>query len=116
MRDHGNYNKKRFSKPYKKRFSYRRNLQPLFLGVAMLFIMADFLSSRVSFGNGFAAPSFSTASCNIKGNISYNSGRKIFHVPGQENYRETIISSSRGERWFCSEAAARAAGWRKARR
>ena len=26
------------------------------------------------------------------------------------------ISEAKGERWFCSEAAARAAGWRRARR
>jgi hypothetical protein len=54
--------------------------------------------------------------CNIKGNISLNSGEYIFHVPGQEHYDETIIRPSDGERWFCSEADARAAGWRKARR
>ncbi|WP_292570386.1 hypothetical protein [Mesorhizobium sp.] len=55
-------------------------------------------------------------SCNIKGNISYNTGEKIYHVPGQEYYSETRISLLKGERWFCSEAEARAAGWRKARR
>lgn len=56
------------------------------------------------------------AGCNIKGNISYNTGERIYHVPGQEHYAETIITVSKGERWFCSEAAAREAGWRKARR
>lgn len=54
--------------------------------------------------------------CNIKGNISINSGAKIYHVPGQENYTATIIRTEYGERWFCSEADARAAGWRKAGR
>lgn len=54
--------------------------------------------------------------CNIKGNISVNSGEHIYHVPGQEYYNETLITSSKGERWFCSEAEARSAGWRKARR
>ncbi|TJU72556.1 MAG: thermonuclease family protein [Mesorhizobium sp.] len=52
--------------------------------------------------------------CNIKGNIS--SGGHIYHVPGQKYYDETRITSQKGERWFCSEADARAAGWRKARR
>ncbi|MCX7300487.1 MAG: thermonuclease family protein [Rhodobacterales bacterium] len=51
--------------------------------------------------------------CIIKGNIS-DSGR-IFHVPGNENYEDTRINTSRGERWFCTEAEARAAGWRPAR-
>jgi hypothetical protein len=37
-------------------------------------------------------------------------------VPGQEHYGETIVSPEYGERWFCPEAEARAAGWRRARR
>ncbi len=53
-------------------------------------------------------------SCNIKGNISINSRERIFHVPGQHYYAATKISPQYGERWFCSEAEARAAGWRKA--
>lgn len=54
--------------------------------------------------------------CNIKGNVSINSGAHIFHVPGQKDYDRTRISADYGERWFCSEADARAAGWRKAGR
>jgi len=54
--------------------------------------------------------------CNIKGNISIGSGAKIYHVKGQEDYDETIIRSEYGERWFCSEADARTAGWRRAGR
>lgn len=54
--------------------------------------------------------------CVIKGNISINTGERIYHVPGQEYYNPTRISPEYGERWFCSEADARAAGWRKARR
>jgi hypothetical protein len=58
---------------------------------------------------------FRAAGCNIKGNISL-SGERIYHVPGQEYYPATRIDWLRGERWFCSEAAARKAGWRRARR
>ena len=54
--------------------------------------------------------------CNIKGNISYNSGRRLYHMPGDPDYAATRISTARGERWFCSEAEARAAGWRRASR
>lgn len=54
--------------------------------------------------------------CNIKGNISVDTGERIYHVPGQKYYRETIISTGKGERWFCSEEEARRAGWRKAKR
>lgn len=56
------------------------------------------------------------AACNIKGNISINSRERIFHVPGQLDYASTTIRTEYGERWFCSEADARAAGWRKAGR
>lgn len=56
------------------------------------------------------------AGCRIKGNISIDTGERIYHVPGQEHYWETKISPEYGERWFCSEAEARAAGWRRARR
>jgi micrococcal nuclease len=51
--------------------------------------------------------------CDIKGNIS-TSGEKIYHLPGCEYYTRTQIDESRGERWFCSEEEAQAAGWRKA--
>ena len=53
------------------------------------------------------------ASCVIKGNIS-SKGEKIYHVPGCASYNQTIITESKGERWFCTEADALAAGWRKA--
>ncbi|MFC3704457.1 hypothetical protein ACFOOL_06790 [Devosia honganensis] len=52
--------------------------------------------------------------CNIKGNVNTR-GERIYHVPGQKYYNDTRISASHGERWFCSEAEARAAGWRKAK-
>ncbi len=52
--------------------------------------------------------------CAIKGNIS--DGGHIYHRPGQHDYDAVRIDERRGERWFCSEAEARAAGWRAARR
>jgi len=52
----------------------------------------------------------------IKGNISLNTGEKIYHVPGGEFYDQTVISEAKGERWFCTEAGAIAAGWRKSKR
>ncbi len=50
----------------------------------------------------------------IKGNISYTTGERIYHVPGCEYYAQTVINTDYGERWFSSEAEAVAAGWRKA--
>lgn len=58
----------------------------------------------------------SSLNCDIKGNISVNSGEKIYHVRGQEYYNATRIRPYYGERWFCSEAEAQKAGWRRARR
>jgi endonuclease YncB( thermonuclease family) len=57
--------------------------------------------------------SSSPANCDIKGNISAK-GERIYHVPGQKYYERTIITEGKGERWFCTEADAQAAGWRKA--
>jgi hypothetical protein len=54
--------------------------------------------------------------CDIKGNVSIETGERIYHVPGQRYYSSTRISPSYGERWFCSETEARQAGWRRARR
>jgi hypothetical protein len=53
--------------------------------------------------------------CGIKGNISINTGERIYHMPGQKYYFATRINWFRGERWFGSESDARAAGWRKSR-
>lgn len=55
-----------------------------------------------------------TGDCVIKGNISSNG--RIYHVPGNQNYDRTSINTANGERWFCTESEARAAGWRAARR
>ncbi len=52
--------------------------------------------------------------CNIKGNVNTRSER-IYHVPGQEYYDKTNIVAAHGERWFCSEEEARAAGWRRSK-
>lgn len=48
--------------------------------------------------------------CPIKGNISRNG--HIYHAPWSPWYNRTRIDTSKGERWFCSEAEAVSAGWR----
>ena len=64
-----------------------------------------------------ASASASSASgdgdCTIKGNISAKK-EKIYHVEGCGSYAKTTIDESAGERWFCREEDAKAAGWRKA--
>lgn len=47
----------------------------------------------------------------VKGNIN-SRGDRIYHAPGMSSYCATKIDESKGERWFCSEEEARAAGWR----
>lgn len=51
--------------------------------------------------------------CVIKGNVNRR-GEHIFHLPSQLNYAKINMNKGLGERWFCSEAEAEAAGWRKA--
>lgn len=48
--------------------------------------------------------------CPIKGNISKNG--KIYHAPWSPWYDRTRVNTQNGERWFCSEGEAIAAGWR----
>ena len=52
--------------------------------------------------------------CTIKGNIS--SSGKIYHTLSSPWYKKTKINIGKGERWFCSEAEAKAAGWRPPKR
>ncbi|NOV20315.1 thermonuclease family protein [Ensifer adhaerens] len=49
--------------------------------------------------------------CPIKGNINRNNVR-IYHVPWSKDYAKTKVDQARGEKWFCSEDEALAAGWR----
>jgi micrococcal nuclease len=68
-----------------------------------------------------AAPGEASGSCDysgssdamVKGNISYRTGERIYHVPGGEFYEKTVIDEAAGERWFCTESDAIAAGWRR---
>jgi len=52
-----------------------------------------------------------TNGCPIKGNINSRQER-IYHTPWSKDYAQTKIDPRKGERWFCSEGEAIAAGWR----
>jgi endonuclease YncB( thermonuclease family) len=56
-----------------------------------------------------------TDGCLIKGNINRR-GDRIYHMPFHQHYGRTRIDENSGERWFCSEEEAQAAGWRRALR
>ena len=50
---------------------------------------------------------------NIKGNASANNGDRIYHCRGWRDYNKIVINYSEGDRIFCTEAEARAAGFRE---
>lgn len=52
--------------------------------------------------------------CPIKGRI--RDGEKVYLLPWEADYARVRLSPKRGERWFCSEADATAAGWRNGTR
>lgn len=68
-------------------------------------------------GGGYALTSGQTtqANCNIKGNVSLTSGERIYHKPGDLYYEKTEIDRSAGEKMFCSDEEAKAAGWRRSK-
>ncbi|WP_312895214.1 thermonuclease family protein [Microvirga sp.] len=70
--------------------------------------------STVSGPAAASKPPAGTSGCKIKGNIN-TKGDWIFHVPGSRDYDRTQINEGAGERWFCSESEALAAGWRAPR-
>jgi hypothetical protein len=43
-----------------------------------------------------------------------SSGRRTFLMPWSPDYDGAKVRTSRGERWFCSESEATAAGWKLA--
>jgi len=48
--------------------------------------------------------------CIIKGNI--NNDERIYHLPGDQYYDETIIGNNDGEMWLCSPEEAIHYGFR----
>lgn len=82
---------------------------------------ADVVASGVAAAGGqqqqqaAAAPLASTTGvkCNgplIKGNIN-SKGQKIYHTERSGQYMRVIIEEAKGERYFCTEEEALAAGW-----
>ncbi len=76
------------------------------------FIMPSDWRRGVRPDDAIALVALAAPGCRIKGNISRYG--KIYHLPGTRWYARTKIDTEKGERWFCSEAEAESAGWRKA--
>jgi endonuclease YncB( thermonuclease family) len=53
--------------------------------------------------------------CTVKGSVTA-AGERIYHLPGGAFYPNATVDPARGGRWFCSEAEAQAAGWRRSPR
>jgi endonuclease YncB( thermonuclease family) len=62
-----------------------------------------------------AAASDGDGLCSIKGDLDAQ-GERTYHLPGGAFYPGVAIDPSRGERWFCDEAEALAAGWTRSAR
>lgn len=95
-----------------RRYSDRYDLDEKAAAVAGRGLWAAQLASPESY-RAAASPAAPNPDCLIKGNISASG--QIYHRPGNRDYTRTRIDQSRGERWFCTEAEALAAGWRPAR-
>jgi micrococcal nuclease len=100
--------------------SARSNLAGLWLATTvplkqMTSTIAASAGTAVSGGSCPQGCTTPPAGCVIKGNIS-SKGEKIYHVPGGQSYAATVITPSKGERWFCTEKEAQENGWRKAKR
>jgi endonuclease YncB( thermonuclease family) len=87
-----------------------RSKQTLILGAAT--VPVDAQSKLLGAVSSAGAPD---PNCVIKGNVN-RKGERIYHLPGQLNYPKTSMNKGMGERWFCTEGEAEAAGWRKATR
>jgi endonuclease YncB( thermonuclease family) len=74
------------------------------------------LPSEFRNGRRTPAPSATPASesCTIKGNLNAR-GECIYHMPGSRFYADTVVTPSRGEKYYCSIAEAEAAGCRAPR-
>lgn len=70
-------------------------------------------SCAISSSSTTAVKTGAPLGCSIKGNINTD-GKRIYHLETCPFYGRTLIDASAGERWFCTEAEATAAGWLKA--
>jgi hypothetical protein len=96
---------------------WRRLKDPLIvLGALAVLVVGAWHKGLLPLDRLAAVPALEwMGACDIKGNINAR-GERIYHVPGGRWYAATRIDRLRGERWFCSEEEARAAGWRRSYR
>jgi hypothetical protein len=61
-----------------------------------------------------SAENSQSRNCSIKGNIDA-SGTRSYYLPKSPSYNRIQIDLGNGERWFCSIAQAKRAGWKASR-
>jgi cold shock CspA family protein len=99
-----------------KRKNRKGGLLETVFGVVALAAIALFTMQFSPSRSPSPVTSFTQPGCVIKGNISIETGNKLYHLPSMEDYESTVIDPAMGERWFCSESEAIANGWRRAPR
>ena len=112
IRHRPGHSRGKIARPFVRRHRWPRLLSRSLMS-SLVFLIAASLYFWPQAREVLSFAPLSLGGCNIKGNISFN-GEHIYHLPGGKWYDVTKINESRGERWFCSEAEARAAGWRRA--
>ena len=60
--------------------------------------------------NDSSQPKSAVRDCNVKGAIGAD-GERVYYVPTDPEYKQIAIDPKRNERLFCSDEAARLAGW-----
>jgi len=96
------------------RRSRKWSLRNKLMGLAILTVTILFVMVLERSGLLYLIGSITQPKCTIKGNISVNTGKRLYHLPGMKDYGSTRIDPSKGEKWFCTEEEAKAQGWRKA--
>ena len=56
-----------------------------------------------------------TSNAVIKGNVDVNTKERVYHIPSGLLYSVTEINTENGDKWFCTEKEALAAGWEKSK-
>ncbi len=101
--------------PTKKK-NRKGGLRQIAISAAILAAIVLFTTQFIRSRSRSPITSITQPGCIIKGNISIETGNKLYHLAGMEDYESTVIDSASGERWFCTESEAIANGWRKAPR
>ncbi|MBU1200747.1 thermonuclease family protein [Patescibacteria group bacterium] len=52
--------------------------------------------------------------CTIKGNVRKERDTKIYSMPGCSAYEQIFVQKDNGDQWFCTEAEAKKAGFKRA--